>query len=70
MPYFINVFQLDFNPMTMYLSTIKIHNRKTDRVCLGVLLDRNRVAFPEHYWSKDAEILACIFCKEGKEKLS
>ena len=56
--------------MTMYLSTVQVHSYGVGRACLGVLLDRNRVAFPELYWKKDTKIQVCVFCKEGKEKAS
>ena len=53
----------------MKLSTVYIVNNVGKPICLGVLLDRDRIAVPEDHAKSLNSVFVCIHCVQGKERV-
>ena len=53
---------------TRMLSTVFVNGGDKMTATLGVLLDRDRIAFPESYWIKDTGMTVDVLCSDRKVK--
>ena len=49
----------------MKLSTVEIINSDHKTICLGIIVSRERVAFPTYQWEENQSYRAKILCSNG-----